>query len=110
MVRLKVALRAASQRNASELLETLRFLMTTTRLEPGCLDCSAWAEPDATVHYGEGWATERDARRRVGSAEFTSLLSVMECAAEPPLVEFDFVTATRGLDFVEEVRGAGELE
>jgi quinol monooxygenase YgiN len=106
MVRLKVALRAATQRDASELLETLRFLMTTTRLEPGCLDCSAWTEHNLIVHYDEGWATELDARRRVGSPGFTSLLSVMECASEPPLVQFDFVTATRGLDFVEEVRGA----
>ena len=106
MVRLSVALRAASARDANELLETLRFLMTTTRLEPGCLDCSAWAERDSTVHYNEGWATEMDARRRVRSAGFTSLLALMECATEPPVVKFDFVTMTRGLDFVEEVRGA----
>jgi len=106
MVRLSVALRAASARSADELLETLRFLMTTTRLEPGCLECTAWTERDLTVHYGEGWATEMDARRRVRSAGFTSLLSVMECATEPPVVQFDFVTMTRGLDFVEEVRGA----
>jgi hypothetical protein len=106
MVRLSVALRAASAGDASEILETLRFLMTTTRLEPGCLDCSAWTERDVTVHYHEGWATETDARRRVGSDGFTSLLSVMECASEPPSVQFDFVTKTRGLDFVEEVRGA----
>lgn len=105
MVRLSVALRAASVRDAAELLETFRFLMTTTRLEPGCLDCTAWTERDLTVHYGEGWATEMDARRRVRSAGFTSLLSVMECASEPPVVQFDFVTRTRGLDFVEEVRG-----
>ena len=104
-VRLSVALRAASARNANELLETLRFLMTTTRLEPGCLECTAWTERDLTVHYGEGWATELDARRRVRSAGFTSLLAVMECASEPPVVQFDFVTMTRGLDFVEEVRG-----
>ena len=106
MVRLSVALRAASAGDAGEILETLRFLMTTTRLEPGCLDCSAWTERDLTVHYHEGWATEADARRRVGSDGFTSLLSVMECASEPPSVQFDFVTKTRGLDFVEEVRGA----
>jgi hypothetical protein len=30
----------------------------------------------------------------------------MECASAPPVVQFDFVTRTRGLDFVEEVRGA----
>jgi hypothetical protein len=29
----------------------------------------------------------------------------MECGAAPPEVKFDFVTKTRGLDFVEEIRG-----
>jgi hypothetical protein len=106
MVKLSVALRAATARDANDLLETLRFLMTTTRIEPGCLECAAWPEGDCTVHYTEGWATELDARRRVRSSGFTSLLALMECASEPPVVQFDFVTMTRGLDFVEEVRGA----
>jgi quinol monooxygenase YgiN len=105
MVRLNVALRAATAHDAFELLETLRFLMASTRLEPGCLDCVAWAERDSTVHYGESWATEADARRRVRSTAFTSLLGVMECASAPPLVRFDFVAQSRGLDYVEEVRG-----
>jgi quinol monooxygenase YgiN len=109
MVKLNVMLRAGSARDAFELLETLRFLMATTRLEPGCLDCSAWADRDSSVHYAESWATETDVRRRVKSTAFTSLLGVMECATAPPLVRFDFVALTRGLDFVEEVRAeAGE--
>jgi quinol monooxygenase YgiN len=109
MVKLSVTLRTASVRHAFELLETLRFLTATTRLESGCLDCSAWAERDCTVHYCEGWASEADARRRVRSPGFTSLLGVMECASAPPLVQFDFVALTRGLDYVEEVRaGIGE--
>ncbi len=105
MVRLNVTLRAASAREAFELLDTLRFLMGSTRLEPGCLDGAAWAERDATVHYSESWATEADARRRVRSTAFTSLLGVMECASAPPLVQFDFVAQSRGLDYVEEIRG-----
>jgi quinol monooxygenase YgiN len=111
MVRLNVALHAASARDAFELLETFRFLMAATREEAGCLDCSAWADRDATVHYSESWATERDTRRRVKSTSFTSLLGLIECAVAPPLVQFDFVAETRGLDFVEEVRaGTGEIQ
>ena len=101
---MNVALQTASPRDALEMLETLRFLVTRTRLQPGCQECVAWADRDAMVHYGEGWATEADARRRIRSADFTSILSVMECASEPPRIEFDFVSLTRGLDFVEEVR------
>lgn len=104
MVKLNVALRARSARDAFELLETLRFLMASTRREPGNLECSAWTDRDGTVHYGESWMSEEDVRRRIRSTGFTSLLGVMECATAPPLIQFDFVAATRGLDFVEEVR------
>jgi quinol monooxygenase YgiN len=103
MVRLAVAVRG-SPRHAQELVETFRFLIVSTRLEPGCLGCSAWADPDATVHYVEEWKTEPEMRRRVQSSGFTSLLAVLESAREAPRIQFQFVTTTRGLDYVEEVR------
>ena len=107
MVRLMVALRASSTGRAQDLLEAFHFLGLSTRLEPGCLGCSAWTDPEWTVRYVEEWATEADIRRRVQSDSFTSLLAVIETATEPE-VHFDFVTATRGLDYVEEVRAGAQ--
>ena len=104
MVRLTVALSASSQRSVQDVLEGLRFLMSTTRFEPGCRECSVWVDPDSTVHYVEEWETEADMRQRVRSSRFTSLLGVIEAANEPPRVQFDFVTSTRGLDYVAQVR------
>jgi quinol monooxygenase YgiN len=109
MVRLMVAVRASSTSLAQELLDAFRFLSLSTRLEPGCLGCSAWTDPEWTVRYVEEWATEADMRRRVRSESFTSLLSVVE-AAEDPEVHFDFVTTTRGLDYVQQVRAERESE
>jgi quinol monooxygenase YgiN len=106
MVRLAVALNSASARGVQDLLEALRFLALGARLEPGCQGCSAWVDPDSTVRYAEEWATEADMRRRVRSESFTSLLAVLE-SAEEPHVQFHFVTATRGLDYVAEIRGVG---
>ena len=103
MVRLTVML-PASAHGAQELLSALRYLMGGTRVEPGCMGCSVWVDGSSTVHYQEEWATEADARRHVRSPGFTSLLAVMESAQRPPEVRFEFVTTTRGLDFVEEVR------
>jgi quinol monooxygenase YgiN len=103
MVRLTVALSAASMRGADDLLEAFHFLVGGTRLERGCLGCSTWIDPDSTVHYVEEWATEEDMRARVRSDRFTSLLSVVESAREAT-VHFDFVTKTRGLEYVAEVR------
>jgi len=114
IVRLNVALKAASARGAQDLLEALRFLGIGTRLEPGCLGCSSWVDPDSTIRYVEEWASEADIRRRVRSERFTSLLGVVESAQEPQ-VQFDFVSTTRGLEYVEEVRAdvvkrAGEAD
>jgi quinol monooxygenase YgiN len=104
MVRLTLAFTAPSTRAAQDLLDTLRFLEPRTRFETGCLGCSSWTEPDLTVHYIEEWATEADMRRRVQSEYFTSLLGMVDHVKEPR-VQFDFVAATRGLDYVAEVRG-----
>jgi quinol monooxygenase YgiN len=103
MVRLTVALSAASMRGADDLLEAFHFLVVGTRLERGCLGCSTWIDPDSTVHYVEEWATEEDMRARVRSDRFTSLLAIVESAKEAN-VHFDFVMKTRGLEYVAEVR------
>jgi quinol monooxygenase YgiN len=104
MVRLAVAL-SSSAPAAHDLLEALRFLIVGTRIEEGCLGCSVWVEPDSTVQYVEEWASEAAMRRRVRSDGFTSLLAIMESARDRPRVQFDFVTRTRGLDYIEEIRG-----
>ena len=103
MVRLSIALAAATARDGEALLEALQFIARSTRLERGCHACSAWVEADSTVHYVEDWVTEADVRRRVLSDLFTSLLTVVE-SAQDVHVQFDFVTETRGLEYVTEVR------
>ena len=103
MVRLVVAFSAPSARAAQELLDALRYLEPLTRLQPGCLRCSSWTESDLTLHHMEEWESETDVRRWVRSEEFRSLLGMIENARDPR-VQFDFVAATRGLDYVAEVR------
>lgn len=103
MVRLTVTLRPSVGR-VVDLIEAFRFLIVSTRLEPGNLGCSVWTEPDSSVHYVEEWSTEGDIRRRVGSDRFTLVLSLLESVREAPHVQFDFVSTTRGLDYVAEVR------
>jgi hypothetical protein len=109
MVRLSVALGATSQRYAQNLLEAFRFLMTSTRLDASCVECSVWLDAQSTVRYTEVWSTEADMRRRVRSDPFTSLLSVVESATEAR-VQFDFVAETRGLDYIAEVREQADDE
>jgi quinol monooxygenase YgiN len=103
MVRFSVRLHG-SGRSADRLVEAFRFVMVTTRLEPGCLNCAVWTDSEASVHYAEEWASEPDLRAHVRSEEFTMVLSIIESANEAPDVRFDFVTASRGLDYVTDVR------
>ena len=107
MVRLNVTLGAASARNRERLLEGLQYQVPGTRLEQGCLGCSAWVGADWSVHYYEEWATEDALRRRVQSERFTSLLAVVE-AAEDAEVQFDVVDRRRGLDYVTELRNRAD--
>lgn len=103
MVRLTVTMDASSARCAQDLLDALRFLIPTTQLDPGCIRCTAWSDPTLVVTYSEEWTSEAHVRRRVCSENFTLLLSILE-TAKNPRVRFDFVTASRGLDYVFELR------
>jgi len=107
MVRLTVAIKV-TPRQERDVLDALRFIKLGTLLEPGCLTCTAWTEPDATVHYVEEWAGEADLRRHVRSDRFTSLLGILETSAEPPRVQFHFVQETRGLEYAAELRGQAD--
>jgi quinol monooxygenase YgiN len=97
---------APSAREASELRDALQTLMVSTRLETGCLGCAVRQEErgEWTIRYEEEWETEADLRRRVRSDRFTAILSLMEASQRPPDIQFDFVTITRGLDYVAAVR------
>jgi hypothetical protein len=104
MVRLSIALQARSPAAARALLDTLRLLAVGTRLEPGCVTCIGWSEPHG-IRYVEEWATDADMRQRIRSEAFTSLLALAESAVDAR-VQFDFITTTRGFDYVEEVRNS----
>ena len=109
MVRLAVEL-ATPARGTQQLIHALRFLASPTSLEPGCLGCHVWTEDndESLVRYEEEWATEDAMRLRVRSEQFTRLLEVLESLPAAPRVQFDFVTESRGLDYVEEVRNLDE--
>ena len=105
MVRLAVSL-VASGRGPKPLVHALRFLAWPISLEAACLGCRVWIEEsdEFTVRYVEEWATEEAMRLRVRSERFTRLLEVFESSQKTPSVQFDFVSETRGLDYVAEVR------
>ena len=105
MVRLTVSLDAASARSAQELIDAFQFLIPATRLEVGCVGCRVYKSSAATVQYTEEWTSEPAMRNRVCSPGFTMLLAIIE-SVDRPRVQFDFVTSTRGIDYLAEARNS----
>ena len=106
MVRFNLTING-SERTMRQVAEALRTLAVSTRLEAECLGCRVWLDDDGDTnfaHHEEVWASEIDMRRRIRSDQFTSVLALMERSREAPDVQFDFVTTTRGLEYVAEVR------
>jgi quinol monooxygenase YgiN len=88
-------------------LHTLADNVRTTR---GCVSCSVNADISnrGMVRYTEEWLTEADLRQRVRSDTFSQLFALIDDADQPPRIEFTLPNETRGLDFVSEVRTAGQ--
>jgi quinol monooxygenase YgiN len=86
----------------------LHSLAAETRTTRGCVGCSVSTDIGnrGLVRYTEEWLTEEDLRQRVRSESFAHLVSLMEDGTQAPRIEFALDHQTRGLDFVEEVRGA----
>ena len=95
-------------------LRALRSLADSVRAQPGCAAAEILREgtaPAAFV-YAETWHDEGHLARRVTSPDYALILGLVESSAEPPSVEFHFVSETRGLAWVEELRlrGTGSPE
>jgi quinol monooxygenase YgiN len=85
----------------------LHAVAADTRGVRGCMGCSVSADigKGGVVRYIEEWQTEDDLRQRLRSDTFTHLVALIEDASQAPRIEFKLAEKTRGLDFVEEVRG-----
>ena len=100
---------SVSPAESQAIAAVLHGLMATTRAEPGCLGCSLSTEMSASVvlSYVERWHTEGDLIRQLRSDRFAVLAELMEGTSRRPDVEFVLPTATRRLDYAEEVRAKG---
>ena len=93
----------------AELVQALRAVMRSARAEKGFIACHIYQEAgDAnSICYEEHWEARKDLEEQVRSSRYTRLLTLMESAVEQPSLEFHFVSETRGLEYVAEVRGEG---
>src|SRR4029077_10941814 len=87
-------------------IRALRAFWDPTSALPGCLGGGVFQEagcPEAAL-YVEMWNGVDALEAHVRSREYELLLAIMETAAERPTLSFEFVTETRGLAWVEQMR------
>jgi quinol monooxygenase YgiN len=89
-----------------EIVAVFSSLLGPVRAEPGCRRCELYEQvgDDQVLSYVEEWETPEQLERHMRSARYERLLAIMEAAAEPPVLRYDCVSGSRGLDYLEEVR------
>ena len=105
MTQIYLRLTAPASR-APEILLTLEAIRLPAELDRDCVSTHLGVDaqdPDVVV-YLEEWLSAEGLERRVASTNFRGLLSILEMAAEPPILEFREMTRVRGLEYVASVR------
>ena len=106
MIQLLLRLTAPPGRR-SETIQALRAVMLPVRLKRGTEHTHLGTEIDDhdVLLYLEEWQTVEELNEQLRSPRFAQILALMETMAEAPRLEFRFVSAVRGLDYVAEARG-----
>jgi quinol monooxygenase YgiN len=109
MVQLVIRIPAKPARSAAT-ADALLAVIRDAHVDGDCLDAHASVDVvDAhVVWYWEQWPDTEAFEARVRSERFRSVLAVMETAASAPLFTCQFITESRGFDYVAAIRGAGE--
>jgi quinol monooxygenase YgiN len=87
-------------------LRAMQSLADSVRALPGCAASSILREVNApwAIVYAEVWRDQEHLEQHMISPDFDLMLGLVESSAELPNVEFSFVSETRGLAWVEELR------
>jgi quinol monooxygenase YgiN len=88
------------------MIQTLRSLMLLVEAAPGLIACRLFVDAGDrnAICYVEEWQTPEELNRQIRSSHYAQLLSVMEEAAEPPVLRVSWVSDVKGLEYLEAVR------
>ncbi len=93
--------------NRKEVLDILVSIKGPTQAIPGCLTCSICEEEgdDGIIVFFEHWRTWEDFIRHIRSDLYARMLEAMELSCKEPEVSFFEVSAMKGMELIEAVRG-----
>ncbi len=97
---------SAPPNRRDEMIEVFWTLLGPLRVEPGCLACGLYAElcDGDGLLYMEEWETAEELEQHMRSARYERLLAVMETSARPPVLRFQTISDSRGMEYLEAVR------
>jgi quinol monooxygenase YgiN len=94
-----------------DVLRGIGALLEPTRVAPGCLDCRLYGdveEADAYLLIAR-WNTQAELDSYLGSQAGARLVAAMELALAPPVIRFDEIAHSGGLEVIEAARRARGL-
>jgi quinol monooxygenase YgiN len=93
-------------RESSEVIRILRSVRDLTQTLPDCLGC--WLDEGGYLQrpllYVEQWESEGALHKHLRSDLYSRLLVAMELSAKPPELCFHYVSETKGIGLVQEIR------
>ncbi len=86
-----------------EALEILRIMAERTRIEPGCLCCRVYKDVrnEHRIMIEENWTSREELERYLRSPEYRNVLLVVEMAKERPVISFDTIERSEGIEAVQ---------
>jgi quinol monooxygenase YgiN len=90
----------------ADVLQVFRAIQGPVLTQPGCLACHIYEErgPDEAVVLVERWESQEALEVHLRSEAYRRILGAIELSAAPPEVRFDTVSATAGMELIDQSR------
>jgi len=93
----------------AEILEVFRGIQGPVLAQPGCAACHIYEEqgPVPAIVLVERWESQEALETHLRSEAYRRILGAIELSGGPPDVQFDYVSATNGMELIERSRRPG---
>jgi quinol monooxygenase YgiN len=94
----------------ADVLQVFRAIQGPVLTQPGCLGCHIYEEqgPDEAVVLVERWESEAALEAHLRSEAYRRILGAIELSSAPPEVRFEYVSATAGMELIDQSRNPAE--
>jgi quinol monooxygenase YgiN len=90
----------------ADVLELLRLVQRRLQYQNGCTACHIYQEDDteSTIVFVEQWIGDEALEAHLRSDSYKRVLGAIELSAKPPVISFERVSATEGIEVIERSR------